>query len=261
MANKDPSRATRFQPGKSGNPGGKPRPKPPVPLQDASPAAGPENPPRALKNRVVDRLAALVDDPDTDPAILMRACRLVASKDLASTIREMELESEWRAQEPQRLARDKRLLDGVAEYYPDLSSDDVERLTAELKELLRPQDLTSELKHQLGYWKSPPITTEDLTRIWCELGLPGDPGPAPEKPRPRPGGLIELPAPDPDQAILSARHVDQERHRRGQNVPEPPSVMKVEPEPTKPPVLPKQEQVKYMVLNEDGQLDWRFLGD
>ncbi len=214
---------------------------------DASPAPSPASD-RPRLERVAEKLTAIVDT-DTDPDRVIRAGRLLASEELRATVRKMEMESEWRAQEPQRLAREKRLLDGVADVYPSLSPEDVERLTLELCEFSRPKDLATTLKREMGFWDPPPITTEVLSRLWLELGLPGDQGPNPEprspvagKPRPLPDGLRKLP-PD-DAARLAAREIEREYERRerikhpGQVVPEPPAVRAVEPEPTEPPDLP-----------------------
>jgi hypothetical protein len=242
VANSNPSPGTRFQGGQSGNPGGKPRPKPQA-AQEASLAPGPvERPP--LAERVVARLAAILDDPETEANTLVRACRLLMSEDLRAAIRAMEAEPERAA----KLAEYQARLDGgvaiVLSKHPDVDPDQAGLFVLECIKFQAPQTLTDYLKDYMGMWKPPALTEETIVRIWHELGLPGTPGPEPEPP-PLPCGLRELPP--PDQTYLAAQAVEEERRRR-QSITRPNQVKPAattpadpsgaRPEPAEPPVLP-----------------------
>ncbi len=196
----------KFVKGQSGNPAGssrRARGRARMP-KDESSATSPSNPPpepQSLHDEVLARLTAIMRT-EPDVGYVLGACRLLVDRRLAGPEDKLDLEMISREMHAKNAKADRmRALEerGTAAGLPPNFDIGPDG------QFLDEADLRAKL--------------EETERR--------------EAPK---GGLRDLsPA---DQAILAARHVDQERHRRGQNVPEPPSVMKVEPEPTKPPDLP-----------------------
>ena len=175
MANSNPNHSTRFKPGASANPGGKPKPKPqpPDPAPDPSPDATPD--PRGILERTVAKLTAIMDDPDAEVGYQLAAIRVLVSGDLASTVRYLERDRTEDATRRDRLERGVGL---VREHHPEVGADVAERYVRECLDRMEPTNLTEILKDRLGFWKSEPLTDETLGQIWVELGLPGNPGPS-----------------------------------------------------------------------------------
>jgi hypothetical protein len=220
VANSNPNHATRFKPGASANPGGKPRPKPPadpasgVPPGQERPAAIPG---QTIHERVVAKLEAILSDPDAELGYQLAACRLLASDELASTIRDME---HGHTEEQARLGKIRTAVGLVLTHHPEVGPELAEQFVRACLEAMEPTNLTDTLRDRLGMWKAEPLTDGTLCEIWHDLSLPGDPGPELS-----PCGFKELPppasppcgcgpAPDPDREFLARRAVEDERARR-----------------------------------------------
>ena len=98
MANPDPNHSTRFKPGASANPGGKPKPKPLDPAPDSVPDPVPEPvpEPRSLHDEVLARLLAILRS-EPDVGYVLGACRLLVDKRLEGPDEKIDLESVSRA--------------------------------------------------------------------------------------------------------------------------------------------------------------------
>jgi hypothetical protein len=236
-----------FQKGQSGNPAGSskrvrerartsqetpadPGPSTPHPTDPPLRGPGPPPDPQSLLERAVAKLAAIMDDPEAETGHQLMAIRLLINEDLASTIRAMERDH---GEEESRRATVERGMRLVLEHHPEINPDQAEAYIRTVLREMEPRTLGEVLKDKLGFWSADPPQADMLTRIWHELGLPGEPdrppqtpsdeptappavSPAPEPDRPvaqeldrLPCGLVELTIPEkPDDSGMAGRHVD-----------------------------------------------------
>jgi hypothetical protein len=245
MANPNPSLATRFKPGASANPGGKPKPKPqpPDPIPDASPD------PRGLHERAVAKLTSIMDDQGVEVGHQLMAIRLLIGDDLASTIRSMEHDERERAEAEQMTAADLAAVEGLLADWPEMTRETAEEFVADLHaavtERLPKGSLTEQLRRHLLGLPEPRLTAAEkdavIRQMYQKYGLDYELPKCGFKELPPPA-----PAPDPDREYLAAQAVERERQRREKlkhpaAVPSPPTPFRgpeVEAEPTEPPVMP-----------------------
>lgn len=162
-----------------------------------------------------------MDDAAAETGHRLMAIRLLVSEDMESVISAMEC---GQTEEQARRARIRKGIDVVRAYRSNVGYRDAEKYVTACLDAIEPTSLTGILRERLGF-AEPSLNDETVKRLWRELGLPGDPGPAsdPEpEPKPKPKqprcGLVELPT--PDQAFLAAKALpasrgpEEERQRR-----------------------------------------------